>query len=321
MFPLSQFGPWDYQQRWPIHSWATSDRLSAVAAQRGRMTLEHQKLDRGRVSLIGCGPGDPELLTLRALKKLQEADVLVTDRLIGPGIAALARADARVIDVGKQPGGPSMPQDDINAILVREALLGHRVARLKGGDGFIFGRAAEEMAAVRSAGVDVEVIPGITAAHACAASIGLPLTLRGRVRQFSVATAATADGRLELDWEALAKPGQACAIYMGVGAATRIREHLLAAGAYPWTSVVIVENGTLQNERVIATLLDTLPEAMRDEGITGPAIIFIGLSWEAANLTRPQRVHDHAATVRLNPQISDDKPVPASSGRLARRPA
>ena len=130
------------------------------------------------MSLIGCGPGDPDLLTLKAHQRLQEADVLVIDRLVNPAILEYARRDARRIDVGKEPDGPSTAQDEINRILVREALMGHRVARLKGGDAFVFGRAAEEMAAVRAAGIAVEIMPGVTAAHACAASVGLPLTLR-----------------------------------------------------------------------------------------------------------------------------------------------
>ncbi len=161
----------------------------------------------GSVALIGCGPGDPDLLTLKAQQRLQEADVLVVDRLVDPAVLEYARRDAVRIDAGKMPGGRAMPQEEINRILVREALKGHRVARLKGGDAFIFGRAAEEMAAVRAAGIPVEIVPGITAAHACAASVGLPLTLRRQVRQFAVVTGATAEETLELDWDALAQPG------------------------------------------------------------------------------------------------------------------
>jgi uroporphyrin-III C-methyltransferase/precorrin-2 dehydrogenase/sirohydrochlorin ferrochelatase len=244
----------------------------------------------GVVTLIGCGPGDPELLTVKALKRLRDADVLVADRLVGAAVLGLARPDARIIDAGKEPGGPSMPQDEINRILVREALLGKRVARLKGGDGFVFGRAAEEMAAVRAAGIEVVVIPGITAAHACAASVGLPLTLRSHVRQFSILTGATADGELDHDWAALARQGQAFAIYMGVRSAADMRGSLLAAGADRATPIVIVENGTLPEERAIATTLDLLAAAVRDTGITGPAIIFVGLSWDAANLSRPASI-------------------------------
>lgn len=249
---------------------------------------------RGIVSLIGCGPGDAELLTVKAVRRLQAADVLVVDRLVGAEILGLAKTGARVVDVGKEAGGPSMPQEEINRILVREALLGHAVARLKGGDSFIFGRAAEEMAAVRAAGIAVEVIPGITAAHACAASIGLPLTLRSAVRQFSVLTGATADGAIDLDWVALARPGQAFAIYMGVRSAREIRDALIAAGANRDMEIVIVENGTLPNERVLATRLDDLADAVTSKGIRGPAIIFAGLSWEAANLSPPDKMEKYS---------------------------
>ena len=220
-------------------------RGEAPAAER---EFERQLLARaetqpaGSVALIGCGPGDPDLLTLKAQQRLQEADVLVVDRLVNPAILEYARRDAIRIDVGKEPEGPSVAQDDINRILVREALKGQRVARLKGGDAFVFGRAAEEMAGVRAAGISVEVVPGITAAHACAAGIGLPLTLRQKVRQFAVVTGASVDGAFDLDWGALAKPGQAFAIYMGVRSSGHFRDKLLAAGAGPHTAVVIVEN-------------------------------------------------------------------------------
>ena len=209
----------------------------------------------GSVALIGCGPGEPDLITLKAQQRLQSADVLVVDRLVNPAILEYARRDAVRIDVGKEPEGDSALQEDINRILVREALKGQRVVRLKGGDAFVFGRAAEEMAAVRAAGIPVEVVPGITAAHACAASVGLPVTLRAKVRQFAVVTGASADGPLELDWPALAQPGQAFAIYMGVRTAQHFRDKLLGAGAAPQTPVVIVENGTLSNERALATAI------------------------------------------------------------------
>ena len=244
----------------------------------------------GSVALIGCGPGDPELMTLKAVKRLAVADVIVIDRLVGAGVLANARPGAIVIDAGKTPGGRAMPQDEINRILVREALKGRRVVRLKGGDGFVFGRAAEEMAALRAAGIEVEVIPGITSAHACAASIGLPLTLRETIRQFSVVTGATASGKADLDWPALAKPGQAFAIYMGVGAAPHISAKLLSAGANTSTPAVIVENGTLPNERSISTTLGELAAAVTTLDVVGPAIIFVGLSWAAANLTMPDKV-------------------------------
>jgi uroporphyrin-III C-methyltransferase / precorrin-2 dehydrogenase / sirohydrochlorin ferrochelatase len=244
----------------------------------------------GRVALIGCGPGDPDLLTLKALQRLQEADVLVIDRLVDPRIVDYARRDAERIFVGKDPHGASTPQAEIDRILVREAQAGKIVARLKGGDPFIFGRAAEEMAALQRAGIPVEVVPGVTAAHACAARIGLPVTLREHVRQFTVVTGATADGLPDLDWAALAAPGAACAIYMGVGNAPLIRRNLLAAGVDPQTPVVLVENGTRDDERAAATTLRELADCVSQLGFVGPAIIFVGLDWTEACIERPQSV-------------------------------
>jgi uroporphyrin-III C-methyltransferase/precorrin-2 dehydrogenase/sirohydrochlorin ferrochelatase len=247
----------------------------------------------GRVALIGCGPGDPDLLTLKAVQRLQEADVLVVDRLVNPKVLEYARRDAERIFVGKTPGGPTTSQAEINRILVREGEAGKVVARLKGGDPFIFGRAAEEMSALQAAGIDVEVVPGITAAHACAARIGLPVTLRERVRHFSIVTGATAEGAPDLDWQALATEGSAFAVYMGVGNAPLLRRRLLAAGADADTPVVIVENGTLEAERTIATTLADFTGAVAKHTVASPAIIFFGLDWADAGLARPQSVIVH----------------------------
>ncbi len=244
----------------------------------------------GSVTLIGCGPGEPDLITLKAQQHLQSADVLVVDRLVNPAILEYARRDAIRINVGKEAEGDSALQEEINRILVREAMKGHRVARLKGGDAFVFGRAAEEMSAVRAAGIPVTVVPGITAAHACAASVGLPVTLRSKVRQFSVITGASKDGPVDADWAALAQPGQAFAIYMGVKRCEYFREKLLSAGAAADTPVVIVENGTLASEHAVATELSLLSRAIADLGIHGPAVIFVGLDWASAGLVRPDRV-------------------------------
>ena len=248
----------------------------------------------GRVILIGCGPGAGDLITLRAQQALQRADVLVIDRLVPNEVVEHARREAKRIYVGKAPGQPSLAQDDINAILVREGLQGQIVARLKGGDAFVFGRAAEEMAAVRAAGLEVEIIPGITAAHACAARIGLPLTLRKSIREFTILTGATADGELDLDWRALARDQHAFAIYMGVESAPLIKSHLLAAGARSDTPVVIVENGTLASERAFATVLRDLDACVANETVKAPAILFFGLDWASAGLTRPSHVKEFA---------------------------
>ncbi len=231
----------------------------------------------GRVSLVGAGPGDPELLTLKAQRKLQEADVIVYDRLIGPGILELARRDAIRIAVGKKPFEPSPRQSEINAILIREAKAGRHVVRLKGGDPYVFGRGGEEQAALLAEGIAVDVVPGITAALGCAASIGLPVTQRGQNRSLTLLTGASEDGLARHDWAALAKPGQAFAIYMGVNAAGDISAELLDAGIDHQTPVTIVENGTLANERVMMCSIGSLWETLALNGVEGPAIIYVGL--------------------------------------------
>ncbi|MFZ5674494.1 MAG: siroheme synthase CysG [Pseudomonadota bacterium] len=231
----------------------------------------------GRVSLVGAGPGDPELLTLKAQRKLQEADVIVYDRLIGPGILELARRDAVRIPVGKKPFEPSPKQSEINAILIREAKAGRHVVRLKGGDPYIFGRGGEEQAALVAHGIAVDVVPGITAAAGCAASIGLPLTQRGQNRSITLLTGTAEDGLADHDWKALAKPGQAFAIYMGVNAAGDISAELLDAGIDHQTPVTVVENGTLANERVMMCSIGSLWETLALNGVEGPAIIYVGL--------------------------------------------
>lgn len=280
---------WEGLLRGPFRDRALAGDVAGAEQEAARALRDAGKGNQGSVVLVGCGPGDPDLLTLKALQALQDADVLVHDRLVNPAILDYARRDAVRIDVGKAPGGKATPQDEINRILVREALKGQRVARLKGGDPMIFGRAAEEIAAVRAAGIQASVIPGITAAHAIAASVTLPLTLRGKVRQFAVVTGATEDGAAELDWQALAAPGQAFAIYMGVRGAASIQQNLLDAGAEPTVPVVIVENGTLPEERVIETTLADLGAAVMAEAVTAPAVIFIGLGWDEACLSRPAR--------------------------------
>jgi uroporphyrin-III C-methyltransferase/precorrin-2 dehydrogenase/sirohydrochlorin ferrochelatase len=167
------------------------------------------------------------------------------------------------------------------------------------------------MAALQQAGIAVEVVPGVTAAHACAARIGLPLTLRERVRQFSVATGATADGLPDLDWAALAAPGAACAIYMGVGNAPLIRRNLLAAGADPSTPVVLVENGTREDERAAATTLQDLADCVAQVGFVGPAVIFVGLDWTDACVERPGSVAVHRSRRSADRRVEQAPPVAA----------
>ncbi len=239
--------------------------------------LGHAVPAAGHVSLVGAGPGDPELLTLKAQRKLLEADVIVYDRLVGPGILEMARRDAERIAVGKTPFEPSPKQAEINQILIREAKAGKRVVRLKGGDPYVFGRGGEEQAALAKEGIAVDIVPGITAALGCAAAIGLPLTQRGQNRSFTLLTGTAEDGTANHDWPHLARAGSAFAIYMGVNAAGDISAELLHAGVSPNTPVTIVENGTLSNQRVITATIGSLWESLHTQGIAGPAIIYVGL--------------------------------------------
>ena len=224
----------------------------------------------GRVSLVGAGPGDPDLLTVKAVRALQEADVIVADRLVGPRILDRARRDARRILVGKTPGWPSPDQAEINAILIREASAGHHVVRLKGGDPMVFGRAGEEIAALHSAGIAVEVVPGITAALGCAAAAGLAVTERGQRRSLTLMTGHASDGPAEHDWAELARPGRSLAIYMGIGAAGHIRSQLLAGGIDPTTPVTVVENGTLPTQKVVTGRIAGLTELLIDRASRVP---------------------------------------------------
>jgi uroporphyrin-III C-methyltransferase / precorrin-2 dehydrogenase / sirohydrochlorin ferrochelatase len=262
-----------------------SDAVIAGDGERAAVLVEEAiagTAQRGSVALVGAGPGDPELLTLKAHRALQSADVLVIDRLVDPRIVDLARRDARRIHVGKTPygsragGGPSTSQEAINAILVEEALAGHRVVRLKGGDPFVFGRAVEEILAVEAAGIPVEIIPGVTAALAAAANARLPITERGRRRALTILTGQTRDGPAAHDWRALAAGGQTLAVYMGVKAGPGIATNLIEAGLDPATPVTIVENASLAAEQTVTGRLDAVADLLRAARITGPAILFIG---------------------------------------------
>jgi uroporphyrin-III C-methyltransferase / precorrin-2 dehydrogenase / sirohydrochlorin ferrochelatase len=238
---------------------------------------------KGRVSLVGAGPGDPELLTLKAHRKILEADVIVYDRLVGLGVLELARRDAVRIPVGKTPYEVSPRQSEINAILIREASKGLHVVRLKGGDPYIFGRGGEEQAALEAAGIAVDVVPGITAALGCAASARRPLTQRGQNRSITLLTGASDTGFAEHDWAALAKAGNVLAIYMGLNNCGDISASLLDSGINPSTPVTIVENGTLSNERVFETTIGGLWETVQLKGVTGPSLIYVGMGQAKAS--------------------------------------
>ena len=214
---------------------------------------------RGIVSLVGAGPGAADLLTLRALQRLSDADVIVYDRLVSEAVLALARPEAERTFVGKARANHCMPQADINALLVRLARAGKRVVRLKGGDPLVFGRGGEEAEALAAARVRYEIVPGITAALACAADAGIPLTHRETSRSVTLATGHTKDGTLDLDFAALARPGATLAIYMGIHTLAQLFEGLGRHGFDPATPAALVERGGTPQRRM---LTGTLPDLL-----------------------------------------------------------
>ncbi len=255
----------------------------------------------GRVSLVGAGPGDPELLTLKAHRRIQEADVIVYDRLVSSGVLEMARRDAVRIPVGKTPYEPSPKQNEINDILIHEASKGLHVVRLKGGDPYVFGRGGEEQATLEARGIAVDVVPGITAALGCAASAKLPLTQRGHNQSFTLLTGTSESGPCQHDWAALAREGSVFAIYMGLNTAGDISASLLDSGIDPATAVTIVENGTLPNEHVFNTTIGGLWDTIQHKGISGPSIIYVGLARASASadiVPFPVREDIRAAVLR-----------------------
>ncbi|MDD9905114.1 MAG: uroporphyrinogen-III C-methyltransferase [Rhodospirillaceae bacterium] len=231
---------------------------------------------RGIVHIVGAGPGDPELLTIRALRLLQSADVIVYDRLVGDDILGLADPAARKIFVGKRKSHHAVPQTGINALLVREAQRGRTVVRLKGGDPFIFGRGGEERDYLRRAGIDVTIVPGITAATGCAAASGIPLTHRDHAGAVTFVSGHVAAGNEGPDWAGLARSGQTLVFFMALSTAGVTARKLIEHGLDPVTPAAIVENGTLRNEKFVTGRLAELESLIRDNRITGPALAIIG---------------------------------------------
>lgn len=232
-------------------------------------------MEKGKVYLVGAGPGDPDLLTVKAARLIAAADVIVHDGLVDDAILALANSQARFISVAKQRSRHSVPQDGINAILVREALAGHAVIRLKGGDPFIFGRGGEEVEECRAAGVPVEVVPGISAAIAGGAATLLPLTHRDASSAVTF-VAGQCKGLTDQNWAGLAGKGRTLVIYMGVATADDICEKLIADGLSPDTPVAVLERVGRSNARTMRTILTDLGGMINRENVQSPAIIVVG---------------------------------------------
>ncbi len=230
----------------------------------------------GHVSLVGAGPGAEDLLTLRAQRALQEADVIVYDRLVPAAVVAQGRRDARRIYVGKAKGDHATGQEEINALLVSEARAGHRVVRLKSGDPLVYGRAGEEMAALRAAGISFDIVPGITAAFAAAAEAEIPLTLRDGAHSLVFATGHDADGRTLPDWAGLALSGATVAVYMGRTVAAAVAARLIEAGMNASMPVAVIENASRADRRAYAGRLDELAEIAARPELAGPVLILVG---------------------------------------------
>jgi uroporphyrin-III C-methyltransferase / precorrin-2 dehydrogenase / sirohydrochlorin ferrochelatase len=232
---------------------------------------------RGEVALVGAGPGDPGLLTLRGLRVLQNADVVLYDRLVSNDVLDLARRDAERIYVGKVAGGSSGSQAHINGLLVKLALEGKRVCRLKGGDPFIFGRGGEELEALAQHGIRFEVVPGVTAAIGCAAYAGIPLTHREHAQSLTFVTGhAKDDGQMQVDWEALARPNQTVVFYMGLRSLEQIIARLREHGAPGERAAAVVEQGTCAAQRIVTGTLATLERAVANEGLDSPSLLIVG---------------------------------------------
>lgn len=231
----------------------------------------------GIVHIVGAGPGDPELLTLKAFRLIQNADVVFHDRLVSDEILDLVRRDASRVSVGKAKANHSVPQSQIHELMIAAAREGKRVVRLKGGDPFVFGRGGEEVEALRQAGIEASVVPGISSALGCAASAGLPLTHRDHAQTLTFVTGHAKSGEVpDLDWQSLAKPAQTVVVFMGVGTAPTISEKLIHSGRASSTPVAVIENGTRANEiRAYGTLAE-LPHLISRAGIKGPALLIIG---------------------------------------------
>jgi uroporphyrin-III C-methyltransferase/precorrin-2 dehydrogenase/sirohydrochlorin ferrochelatase len=230
----------------------------------------------GEVYLVGAGPGDPDLLTLRALRLMQQADVVLYDRLVDPAVLDLVRREAERVYVGKRPRDHIASQSEITQMLIRFARDGKRVLRLKGGDPFVFGRGGEEIETLADQGVPFQVCPGITAAVGCSAYSGIPLTHRDHAQACIFVTAHGKEGPIARDWSALVRPGQTVAIYMGLGHIEETMSAFVEQGVDPGTPAAIIDNGARPQQRVVVATVASLAKAARDAGLRGPTIIIVG---------------------------------------------
>lgn len=259
----------------PVASHLLAGRAREAERQFRRALLGATGRERGEAWIVGAGPGDPGLVTIRAQQLIGAADVVLYDRLVSAPVLDFARKEAELIPVGKQAGRKLMGQEEINRTIVRLVRQGKRVCRLKGGDPFVFGRGGEEALAVAAAGLPFQVVPGISAALGCAAYAGIPLTHRGKSASVTLATASLDRGDAA-DWQTLAGSGDTLVLYMSVGALGDAARELAARGLAPQTPAAVIENGTTSEQRVVRATLSSVAEAAREAQIRSPALVFIG---------------------------------------------
>ncbi|ATE70997.1 siroheme synthase CysG [Lysobacter capsici] len=262
----------------PIPSLLREGRLDEAQRAFGVALIDDKPAtpQAGTVALVGAGPGDAGLMTLRGLRVLNEADVILHDRLVSDDVLRLARRDAELIEVGKQAGNHHTTQDRIHELMLEHARAGKRVVRLKGGDPFVFGRGGEELEVLADAGIAFEVVPGITAALACAAYAGIPLTHREHAQSLRVVTAHLKDSADALDWQSLAQEKQTLAVYMGVSGLDVLRDKLIEHGRSASTPFALIENGSRREQRVVTGTLADLAERARGHNVQSPALLIVG---------------------------------------------
>jgi uroporphyrin-III C-methyltransferase len=252
--------------------------------------MEKMSIEKGKVYIVGAGPGDPDLITIKAMNCLKQADVIVYDRLVNTVLLQYGKHTAEFIFCGKEPGNHCVPQEGINQLLIEKSLAGKTVVRLKGGDPFIFGRGGEEAESLVHSGIDYEIVPGITSGIAAPAYAGIPVTHRELGRSFAVVTGHCLNGKPDqIQWEYLAKGVDTLAIYMGIKNLPYICHQLMKAGKNPQTPIAIIEQGTTRYQRTVLGTLGTILETAEKEQVTNPAMIVIGevvklsekLSWFA----------------------------------------